>query len=128
MSEGKVYEVPASFASTALINQEQYKSMYERSLSDPDGFWAEQANELLDWYKPWDKVQDWDFNEANIRWFEGAKLNVCYNCLDRHLETQGEKTALIWEGDDSSMDIEITYRNLYEQVCRFANALKGRGV
>ena len=128
MSEGKVYEVPASFASKTLINQEQYKSMYEHSLSDPDSFWAEQANELLDWYKPWDKVQDWDFKEANIRWFEGGKLNVCYNCLDRHLETQGEKTALIWEGDDPSMDIEITYRDLYEQVCRFANALKNRGV
>lgn len=128
MSEGKVYEVPTSFASTTLINQEQYKSMYERSLSDPDGFWAEQANELLDWYKPWDKVQDWDYNEANIRWFEGAKLNVCYNCLDRHLDTQGDKTALIWEGDDPSSDVKITYRDLYEQVCRFANALKARGV
>lgn len=128
MPEGKVYEVPASFSAKTLINQEQYKSMYARSLSDPEGFWAEQANELLEWSKPWNKVLDWDYKKADIRWFEGGKLNVSYNCLDRHLETQGGKIALIWEGDDSSMDIEITYRDLYEQVCRFANALKNRGV
>jgi acetyl-CoA synthetase len=128
MSEVKVYPVPAEFAKHAWINEAQYKEMYERSISDPDSFWAEQANQFVSWFKKWDKVLDWDFTKGHIRWFDGAKLNVSYNCLDRHLEIRGDQVAIIWEGDSPDEDRKITYRELHEQVCRFANALKGLGV
>jgi acetyl-CoA synthetase len=126
----KVYEVPADFAAQANITQEQYLEMYRRSIDDPEGFWAEQANEYLTWFKPWDKVLDWSFDEKNlhIEWFAGGKLNVSYNCLDRHLDTRGEQTAILWEGDDPQQDKRITYRELYADVNKFANVLKGRGV
>ncbi|MCP4042122.1 MAG: acetate--CoA ligase, partial [Gammaproteobacteria bacterium] len=127
MSDEKVYAVPAEVAAKAHINDEQYKEMYARSLSDPDGFWAEQAEQFLTWSKPWDKVSNWDFHKAHIRWFEGAKLNVSYNCLDRHLETRGDQVAIIWEGDNPEEDRKITYRELHGEVSRFANALKGLG-
>jgi acetyl-CoA synthetase len=102
--------------------------MYKKSVDDPEGFWAEQAERFLSWYKPWDRVLDWDYNEAHIRWFEGAELNACYNCVDRHLETRGDQTAIIWESDDPDVDKKITYRELYDEVCAFGNALKARGV
>ncbi|RCX33567.1 acetate--CoA ligase [Thioalbus denitrificans] len=128
MSEVKTYDVPAGFAANAHINEEQYRAMYQRSVDDPEGFWAEQAEQFLTWDKPWDKVLDWDYHKAHIRWFDGAKLNVSYNCLDRHLETRGDQVAIIFEGDDPSDDRRITYRELHEEVSRFANVLKSRGV
>jgi acetyl-CoA synthetase len=102
--------------------------MYKYSVDDPEGFWAEQATEFLTWFKPWNKVLDWDFTKGYIRWFEGAKLNVSYNCLDRHLATRGDQIAIIWEGDNPDEEKKITYRELHKQVCRFANALKELGV
>lgn len=129
MSEIKIYKVPESIKNTAHINNEQYLEMYQKSIEQPDTFWAEQADEFLSWSKQWDKVQSCDFDKnADIKWFEGAKLNVSYNCLDRHLETRGDQVAIIWEGDDPEDDRQITYRELYEEVCRFANVLKARGV
>jgi acetyl-CoA synthetase len=128
MSEHHIYKVPEEIAAEAYITADQYEQMYKRSIDDPEGFWAEQAEKFLSWDKPWDKVLEWDFHKAHIRWFEGGKLNVSYNCLDRHLETRGDQTAIIWEGDDPSVDKRITYRELYEDVCRFANVLKARGV
>jgi acetyl-CoA synthetase len=128
MSESKIYPVPQQFAENAHINKEQYEAMYKRSIEDPDGFWAEQAEEFLDWSKPWEKVQEWDFNKADIKWFEGGKLNVSYNCLDRHLETRGDQTAILWEGDDPAVDKSLSYRELHEEVCKFSNVLKDRGV
>ncbi len=129
MSESKLYDVPADVAARAYINDDKYNEMYQRSISDPEGFWAEQAEEFIDWFKPWNKVWDWNFdNEAKIAWFEGAKLNVSYNCLDRHLASRGDQVAVIWEGDDPGVDKKITYRQLHEDVCKFANALKSRGV
>ena len=128
MSETKVYPVPEDFAANAHITNEMYEAMYKRSIEDPDGFWADQANEFLDWMKPWGKVQEFDFNKGDIRWFEGGKLNVSYNCLDRHLETRGDQVALLWEADDPDVDKKVTYRELYEDVCRFSNVLKSRGV
>jgi len=104
MSEDKIYPVTED-AKDALINREQYDEMYARSVEDPDAFWAEQAE-----------------------WFKGAKVNVAYNCLDRHLEKRGDQTAIIWEGDDPGEDRHITYRELHTEVCKFANALKGLGV
>ena len=126
----KVYEVPADFAAQANITSEQYKEMYQRSIDDPEGFWAEQANEYLTWFKPWDKVLDWSFGEddLHIEWFKGGKLNVSYNCLDRHLESRGDQTAIIWESDDPNKDSKISYRELHTDVNKFANVLKSRGV
>jgi len=128
MSESKLYDVPADVAAKAYINNDKYNEMYQRSISDPEGFWAEQAEAFIDWFKPWHTVWNWDYNEAKIAWFEGAKLNVSYNCLDRHLATRADQVALIWEGDDPSVDRKITYRELHADVCKFANALKSRGV
>jgi len=128
MSNEKVYDVPAAFAKSAHITEKQYHEMYARSITDPDGFWGEQAKELLTWFKPWKKVSDWDFKTVNIRWFDGAKLNVCHNCVDRHLDRRADQVAIIWEGDDPWADKKITYRQLHEEVCRLANVLKGRGV
>ena len=129
MSEMNTYPVPGSMKKVAHINNEQYLEMYQKSISDPDEFWAEQADKFLIWFKRWDKVQSCDFGKnVDIKWFEGAKLNVSYNCLDRHLETRGDQIAIIWEGDDPEEDRQITYRELHKEVCRFANVLKARGV
>jgi acetyl-CoA synthetase len=130
MSEDKVYPVPEDFAAQANITAEQYQRMYQQSVDDPEGFWGEQANKYLSWFKPWDKVLDWSFMEddLHIEWFKGGKLNVSYNCLDRHLETRGDQTAILWEGDDPEEDKKITYRQLHADVNKFANVLKSRGV
>lgn len=127
--EGKVFEVPDSFRKDAHISSvEQYQEMYKRSIENPDEFWAEAA-ERLTWFKKWDRVQNHDFANAKIRWYEGGKLNASYNCLDRHMETSvADKVAFYWEGDDPSNSRTITYRDLWEQVTKFANVLKKRGV
>ncbi len=128
MSDNKIYPVPSSVASTAHIDKDAYESMYQESIQDPEGFWAKQADEFVSWYKKWDNVLDWDYHKAHIRWFEGASLNVSYNCIDRHLETRADQTAIIWEGDDPNDDKHITYKQLHKEVCKFANVLKNRGV
>ena len=126
----KKYPVPASFAAKANINAADYKTMYQRSLDDPDAFWAEQAEHFLDWYEPWNKVSDCSFatDDLHIRWFEGGKLNLTYNCIDRHLDTRADQVAIIWEGDDPNEDKKITYKELHEHVSKLANVLKQRGV
>ena len=128
MSASKAYPVPTDFGAHALIDADQYTAMYRRSVDDPEGFWAEQAQTFLTWTKPWSKVLDWDFHTGYIRWFEGGKLNASYNCLDRHLATRGDQTAIIWESDDPGIDKKITYRELHAEVCRLGNVLKSRGV
>ncbi|MDT8387146.1 MAG: acetate--CoA ligase [Thiogranum sp.] len=128
MSDEKVYPVPESLAVTAHIDAARYREMYRQSIEEPETFWAEQANDFLTWSKTWTKVLDWDFDQPRIRWFEGAELNVCYNCVDRHLETRGDQTAIIWEGDNPEDDRHISYRELHEAVSIFANVLKQRGV
>ncbi|NNC66714.1 MAG: AMP-binding protein, partial [Gammaproteobacteria bacterium] len=128
MSADKVYPVPASVSSTAHIDAEKYKSMYQESIDNPEEFWAEQAEEFITWYKKWDNVLDWDYHKGHIRWFEGANLNVSYNCIDRHLDKRGDQTAIIWEGDDPNDDKHITYKKLHQEVCILSNVLKSRGV
>lgn len=128
MSNNKIYDILPEAAAKAHISEEKYQEMYARSISEPDEFWAEQARKFITWFKEWDKVQNWDYHEGKIRWFENAKLNVSYNCLDRHLDKRGEQVAIIWEGDDPKDEKKITYRQLHDQVCRLANVLKGRGV
>ena len=128
MSDERIYPVPSVVAAAAHIDKAKYESMYKQSIEDPAGFWAAQADEFITWYKKWDNVLDWDYKKGHIRWFEGASLNVCYNCVDRHLETRADQTAIIWEGDDPNDSLHITYTQLHEQVCKFSNALKARGV
>jgi len=128
MSEVKTYPVPADAAARAHADNDNYLEMYQRSIEDPEKFWAEQANELVSWFKPWDSVMNVDYHKADIKWFEGASLNVCYNCVDRHLENRADQVAIIWEGDDPSVDKSITYKELFEQVSKLGNVLKDRGV
>ncbi len=128
MSDSKVYDVSPEIMAKAHITDAKYQEMYARSISDPDSFWSEQAKEFLTWFKDWDTVQSGSYAEGKFSWFAGGQLNVSYNCLDRHLETRGDQVAIIWEGDDPNVDQKVTYRELHEKVCRFANALKARGV
>ena len=111
-----------------IPNMTAYKKIYDKSVKDPDGFWAEQA-ERLDWIKKWDTVSNNNFTEAKIKWFEGGKLNVSYNCLDRHIEAGfGNQTALIWEGNDPRTDKELSYSEMLSEVSKFANVLKSNGI
>ena len=128
MSEEKVYKVPSDVAKRAFIDAEKYQAIYARSISESDIFWEEQAEEFLTWFSKWDKVQQWDYHDVNIKWFTKAKLNVSYNCLDRHLEKRGDQIAIIWEGDEPDVDKRITYRELHAEVCKLANVLKSRGI
>jgi acetyl-CoA synthetase len=123
--EVKTHEVPAEFAARAHVDEAGYEEMYKRSIEDNEGFWAEQAS-CIDWIKPFSKIKDVSFakDDLHVRWYYDGTLNVCYNCVDRHLESRGDDVAIIWEGDDPSRDLTITYRELHERVCKFANALK----
>ncbi len=127
MAEEKVYKVHDDVTKHAFIDADKYQEMYKRSIDKSDIFWEEQAEEFLTWFSKWDKVQQWDYNDININWFTNAKLNVSYNCLDRHLEKHGDRVAIIWEGDEPDIDKHITYRELHAEVCKFANVLKSRG-
>jgi len=122
------YPVPEAAKKRALINAAQYEQMYAQSVNDNEGFWAEQA-ERVDWIKPFSKVKDVSFakDDLHIRWYEDGTLNACYNCVDRHLETKADDVAIIWEGDDPGHDLKITYSELHERVCKFANTLKALG-
>ena len=128
MSESKIYEVNAQFSQSSHITKDSYQELYKQSIEDPESFWAQQADQFIDWFKPYDTVLDWNYREGHIKWFEGGELNISYNCLDRHLDSRGDQTAIIWESDDPDVDEKISYRDLHERVCRFANALKERGV
>ena len=123
-----IYPVNDEVRARALIDAAGYEKMYARSMEDNEAFWAEQAGRI-DWIKPFTKIKDVSFKRDNvhIRWFYDGTLNVCYNCIDRHLDSKGDDVAIIWEGDDPSRDLKITYRELHERVCKFANALKALG-
>jgi acetyl-CoA synthetase len=125
----KTYNVPAEWASRAWINNEKYQAMYKRSLEDPNGFWGE-AGKRLDWIKPYTKVKNTSYDPENvfIKWYEDGTLNACANCVDRHLKKRADQVAIIWEGDDPTQDEKITYRQLHERVCKFANVMKANGV
>ena len=119
--------VPANF-SDAHIDAQRYRDMYQQSLDNPETFWAEKANEFLAWDHTWDTVVRYDFRKGDAEWFSGGRLNVSYNCIDRHLPQRADQTALIWEGDDPADCKHITYGELKDHVCRLANTLKARGV
>ncbi|HTJ48076.1 MAG TPA: AMP-binding protein, partial [Cyclobacteriaceae bacterium] len=112
-----------------MINSfEDYQKQYNKSVEDPESFWAEKANDFV-WKKKWDKVLEWDFHKPEVKWFKGGKLNITENCIDRHLATRGDQTAIIWEPNDPKDEAKhITYKMLHEQVCKVANMLKANGV
>jgi acetyl-CoA synthetase len=128
MPEGQVFPVPDTLARKAWVDAAKYQQMYERSINDPEGFWAEHGKRI-DWIKPYSKVKDVSFTgNVHIRWFHDGTLNASANCIDRHLAKRAGQTAIIWEGDDPKESRHITYRELHEQVCRVANVLKKHGV
>ncbi|MGD9264564.1 MAG: acetate--CoA ligase [Lysobacterales bacterium] len=124
----KTYPVIPAAKERAHVDQQRYEELYAWSVEDNVGFWSEQARRI-NWIKPFSKVRDvsWDRSDVYIRWFEDGTLNACYNCVDRHLDTRGEQTAIIWEGDDPERDLKISYNELHQRVCRMANALKEIG-
>ena len=128
MSE-KIYDVTPAWAERAFVNEAKYQEMYARSVNDRDGFWAEQAKRL-DWSTEPTKIENTSFAPGNIsiKWFEDGVLNAAYNCIDRHLATRADQTAIIWEGDDPSESKNITYQELHDEVCKFANILRTRNV
>ena len=129
MSDSKVYDVLPHAAERALIDEAAYQAMYRRSIEDPDGFWADMADEHVHWFRKWDRVSDWSFDgDVGIRWFDGARVNVAYNCLDRHLAERGDKPAILWEGDQPGEERRITFRELHAEVCKLANVFKAKGV
>ena len=139
MAEAKVelkeiYPVPDAVREKAYIkSRAEYDKLYKRSIEDPEGFWGEVAEETVEWFKKWDgKVEDYNFDfrkgDIYLKYFEGGKLNVSYNCLDRHLATRGDKVAIQWEGNEPGEDRAYTYKELHEEVCKFANVLKSHGI
>lgn len=129
MTESNVFPVPDELAKTAWADNAKYLEMYKQSVEDSEGFWGEQGKRL-DWIKPYTKVKDVDFNipGVSIKWFEDGTLNASANCIDRHLATRADQTAIIWEGDDPEESKKITYQELHDEVCKLANAMKARGV
>jgi len=129
MNELKLrYPVSEKAKAHTFIDSAAYDAMYKQSIEQPDVFWGEKAKEFIDWYQPWDTVSKVDMKNSEISWFTGAKLNVSYNCIDRHLATKANNTAIIFEGDDPNDDLKVTYQELHDHVCRLANLLKERGV
>ena len=128
MDDNRIYPVDLAIAENAHIDESRYQEMYRRSINDPEEFWSEQAEKYLTYTKKWDQVMKYDYFTGEIAWFSGAKLNATINCIDRHLEARGDQVAIIWEGDDPSEQQYISYKELHESVCRFANLLKSRGV
>ena len=124
----ELFPVQNSVAEAALMDNEKYLEMYQKSIDDPKGFWSEQGKRI-DWIKPYTKIKDvsYAYDDVHIRWYYDGKLNAAANCIDRHLETRGDQTAIIWEGDDPNEDLTITYKELHEHVCKFANGLKAIG-
>ena len=126
---GKVYDVPADWAKRAWVDDARYQEMYRRSVEDPNGFWGEHGKRI-EWFKPYTVVKNtsYDPDDVSIKWFEDGVTNVAYNCIDRHLAKRANQTAIIWEGDDPRRSTHITYAQLHDHVCRFANVLKAHGV
>ena len=125
----KIYRVDPEFSANSLLDNDTYQQMYEKSVSDPEGFWSEQAS-CVDWIKPFTKVKDVSYqkSDCHIRWFEDGSLNVSVNCLDRHLAERGDETAIIWEGDDPAVAKHVSYNELHAMVCKLANGMREQGV
>ena len=129
MSEDLVFDVPENVKADALVDEAKYHEMYAESLRDPEAFWGEHGKRI-DWMRPYTKVKNtlYSKEDVSIKWYEDGTLNACVNCVDRHLDARGDDIAIIWEGDEPDQAAKITYRQLHEEVCRFANVLKQQGV
>ncbi|EQM69433.1 acetate--CoA ligase [Pseudomonas tohonis] len=128
MYEISLHAVPEDVRKRAFLDNDAYLRLYQQSVDNPEEFWSEQATTFLDWFQPWDQLHSSDLRQGQAEWFKGGKLNVSYNCIDRHLEKRAEQVAIIWEGDNPAESAQITYRKLHQHVCRLANVLKDRGV
>ncbi len=128
MAKETIYEPSKEIISNAVISKEEFEKLYRQSINNPEQFWEHQARNYLSWEQEWESVKDSDLVKGEISWFKGAKLNASVNCIDRHLEKNAEKIAIIWEGDDPKDSLKITYKQLHNSVCKFANALKKRGI
>ena len=128
MAKETIYEPSKEILSNAVISKEEFEKLYQQSINNPEQFWEHQARNYLSWEQEWESVKDSDLVKGEISWFKGAKLNASVNCIDRHLEKNAEKIAIIWEGDDPKDSLKITYKQLHNSVCKFANALKKRGI
>ncbi|MGA4637476.1 acetate--CoA ligase [Pseudomonas solani] len=128
MYEISLHAVPEDVRKRAFLDNDAYLRLYQQSVDNPEEFWSEQATTFLDWFQPWDQLHSSDLRQGQAEWFKGGKLNVSYNCIDRHLEKRAEQVAIIWEGDNPAESAQITYRKLHQHVCRLANVLKERGV
>ena len=128
MSKERVYNPPQSILENSNISDSEFEELYKKSLENPDQFWSEQADIYLDWDQRWSQVQETNIEKGEITWFKGGKLNASVNCIDRHLPDKSEKIAFIWEGDNPNEAKEITYQELHDEVCKFSNVLKLRGV
>src|SRR5712672_3644656 len=124
-----IHEIPSDWKQRAFVKEADYRAMYERSIKDPDGFWAEEAKRIH-WFKTPTIIRNASFGppDVSIKWFEDGVTNVAYNCIDRHLAQRADQVAIIWEGDDPKDSKTITYRQLHDEVCRFANILRNRNV
>jgi acetyl-CoA synthetase len=129
MSDSTRYPAPSAFTDNAYVNDSSYQAMYRASLEQPEIFWKQQSDQFLYWQQPWDKLNEWDFKTGVTRWFINGKLNITENCIDRHLQTRGEKTAILFEPNDPSEETQhISYNSLSKRVNKFANVLKAQGV
>lgn len=128
MSSQQTYPIVPAFLKTAHINPAQYQTLYHQSIHDPELFWGAQAEQFITWFQPWQTVLTGDFDTLDMAWFVDGKLNACYNCVDRHLETRGDQVAIIAEGNHPDDSRTLTYMQLHEQICRFANVLKQQGI
>ena len=128
MTKQVIYEISKNIKNDSLISEEEFSKMYQHSITNPNEFWHEQASKYLEWISEWDQVSEHDFSKGQVSWFKGGKLNATVNCIDRHLASRANQTAIIWEGDDPDESNHISYRELHESVCKFSNALKERGV
>ena len=128
MTKEVIYEISQNIKNDSLISEEEFSDMYQHSITNPNEFWHEQASSYLEWISEWDQVSEHDFSKGQVSWFKGGKLNATVNCIDRHLASRANQTAIIWEGDDPDESNHISYQELHESVCKFSNALKERGV
>ena len=128
MAKDIVHQVPDTIKENALMGEDEYEKLYKESLDNSEEFWSKQAKEYLEWVSPWQQTSEIDLSKGEVSWFIDGKINASQNCIDRHLDKRANQVAIIWEGDDPSISKSITYQELHESVCRFANALKERGV
>ncbi len=128
MTKKVIYEISQNIKNDSLVSEEEFSDMYQHSITNPNEFWHEQASNYLEWISEWDQVSEHDFSKGQVSWFKGGKLNATVNCIDRHLASRANQTAIIWEGDDPDESNRISYQELHESVCKFSNALKERGV